>query len=851
MFPESVTKVAAQGQAISWAEPFSGRRKRHHGSNCTMCPKRSESRGDAPIDKPKIYNAVSDDKRTMLIVVDVPDWTQSVYKLVKLVRTQGFGGVVVVDRAVKCGGGKVEDVKDNVISACQPHLAFTYQVAKPDMVLLCGSRSTKAFLGHTVMVLKNPGSWQVLIEDGKKVPVVCIPSTVDIALNYIYRREAKAAARFLNHETWRELEHDWKGTVKVIEDEADLPAFQQWVDDCSWLAFDVETTGKLFTKEFNIITISFARANSKVAWVVHPIAMSIPAVHECVKDVLTNPLIGKVGQNVKYDIHSCSQYYGERPEGIIGDTRLMYKLINAEGAADLESIAATIGIGAHKKEADDEIKKAAKQLRAKAKEAAGRTLKRHEFDAMSFAYGQIDYEILLRYCALDTFVTAKIFAHYEKVIDQHEFLGETFSRTVHPASRAFCDIERTGMVVDLSNVDVAKQYIKGEMDKVEARIRAHDIDPDKPATIRAFFDREGLKSPWVTEKTGLAATDAKALKKMRSQHTIISELLEWRKLSKLLSSYLESLPFYVRDDGRVHPSILLDGARSGRLSCTDPAMQTIPSHGGQEAKLVKNCFVVPKGYTLLQLDFKTLEVYVTAAWAEDKKMIDALLSGADFHTNTAALIGPYAWGMSSEEVLEEIKRDLAGPEGKSAKRNMAKRTTFGVLYGMGPESLAEEVNASVDMAKSMIKGFFRGYEDTARKMAWAQDFVKKNGYIEIPWDGAPSRIRPLPYVGYPDSKRQGGALRASTNSPIQGWAADFCTMSAVKLSHVLLHDFNNRARIVMTVHDSILIEAEDSIAKEVARTAAEIMTSWPCGPLKLQVDVEAGKAWGSLEKLKL
>lgn len=1342
LFPPQVTSVHAQTlMPQDWSKPYTPpapsttakRRllrttapripKRHYGSDCTMCDRHlGREMAGGEVLKPKVFQATGDDRRSLLLVLDTPDFTKSVYGLVKLIRACGFTGVIVADLAVRCGGGNIDEIKPAHATACAPHLAFTYRTLMPDIVVLSGSKSTTAFLGHTITVLSNPRSWQVIYEgeDRRAVPVMCIPSAYDISKNYIYKAEAKSSLRFVTTSAWRHEEVALEGVVKVIEADPDdeevqgLDAFLEWARAGDWVAFDTETVGKLFARDFKVVTIAFARHDSKVVWAFHPQALQDERVRAAIRKVLKSRLIGKVGQNTKYDVHACEQEFGTRPSPVIGDTRLMYKLVNAEGAADLEAIAATVGLGAHKKEAEHAVKEAAKKLRASDERERGRKAKRHEFDAMSYAYGEIDLRVLLTYCALDTFVTAVIYERLMAVMKrEHKFIWSTWTTHMLPAFNAFCTIERNGLKVDLNNVRLATDFVGGKAKEIEAQIRAAGIDPEKTASIRSYFEKHGLQSPWMTEKSGLAATDAKALKKMRviySEHTVISDLLAWRAANKLASSYLVSLPNFIRADGRVHASFYLDGARTGRLSCvsggalftthrgkvradelvkltgsgepvyvpthtgqwsrlmsawstgvrrtaivrtdcgqeircttdhllrsdigwvqagnargalvqvgepeplgkvwreevpiqrvvshvaarvggvlggeqapdtaaravgvgylrggllvaprhcgtgrhaqgvvrlygalarerlrggathppslaaltaqyrehqggrpssshpgghaaavgglraervadapaygvrgachreqlqsgwsevargeggdaqrrrhdlrgcqdagghlpwpgahsgrgqreaapraeeavpvlaageldqleaaagheivrqevrglqagvllrsevrsgerggsgaagqeggpraagedhgpdhygvphsglrggwragggdrrvgapgcvadeaerrgpvrflpthgsegaarvgsqgqdrtgarraqgaghyftrvssvsdgpteevfdfsvahnrsalvdgiyvhncTDPALHQTPSHGGPDAKMVKNCFVSERGNVLVAADYKTLEVYVNAAWSNDRNMIEALESGVDFHTNTAALIGPYAWGMSPDEVRAEIAEQLSKPDGSAPKRSMAKRTTFGVLYGMGPDSLAEDINTSRLMAASMINGFFSAFPDTSERMRRAKAFVKQHGYIEVPrFDGvSPRRIRPLPYVGYADSFRHGKALRAATNTPIQGMASDVCTAAVVDLDLIFASDFGGEPKVLGSIHDSILVECPESMAMEVAKTMREVMTSIRVGPLKLAVDVEYGTAWGSLKKVK-
>lgn len=784
------------------------------------------------------------DHRVLLMVVDTTSYTESVKTCVKIIRQEGFGGQIVIDLAVKCGGGRIDQVKSEHVEKCRPHMAFTYRAASPTHILLCGTRSTLSVLGSTLMVQKNRGCWQIIEEGEKRIPVVSTVSTVDAVGNYIFRRNFKEEVRTLLHTDWGSVPR-WRGTVQLVETEKDVEDFKKWFlgRSGSWVAFDTETSGQLFNKDFKVICVAFAHPYSDQTWAFGPAQMQDREMVAVIDWALTERSVGKVGQNVKYDMHAWKQFAGSEVFPIEGCSRLLYKLNNAEGDADLEAIGATVGIGQHKTEASEALSAALKQIRAEVSERLGYKPKKYEFNPHQLAYDRIDVEILVRYCALDTFTTAVAYDYWwKKTVGT--FKENTWTRLVRPANRAFWRMEENGLMVDLGTADLVSHALNKEIEVVEARIRALDIDPDSPASIRSFFEKEKIVSPYLSEKTMLPSTSSKALVKMRSQHTVISDLIEYRRLSKLATSYLASLPFHVRDDKRVHPSILLDGARTGRLSMTDPAMQTLP----RDNKEFRNIFIAPPGRSLIAADYKTLEVYVAAIWSQDRLMIETLLSGADFHTETAKRIAPYAWKMTPEECEAEILAEIEAT-GKSPKRNMTKRTTFGILYGMGPDSLADQVSCSKKMATDLINGVFGAYKDLRAKMDEQLKFARRAGYAYIPWGSpdSPARIRPLPMIGSPDAKRRINAENASINSVIQGWAADFCTASVVELTNIFEHDFGGRAQVALSIHDAIVVECDDAVVQNVVDTMREVMTSWPSDPLKLSVEFEVGKSLGSMK----
>jgi DNA polymerase-1 len=321
-------------------------------------------------------------------------------------------------------------------------------------------------------------------------------------------------------------------------------------------------------------------------------------------------------------------------------------------------------------------------------------------------------------------------------------------------------------------------------------------------------------------------------------------ILDHRRLAKLMQAYVMTLPSHIRQDRRVHPSILLDGARSGRLSMHDPSMHQIPSRGGEAATLVKSCFVAEDGYTLVQGDYKTLEIYIAALLSKDETMLNTLYSGLDYHLETTKRISQRAWGLTPEQIAAEFE---AGDE---EHRNVGKKLNFSVLYGQGPRAVAEEVGCSEEVAKVLLDSLFAAYPQLKQWILECKAEARGTGYTYTYWDGQVARRRPVLDAGFKDSDRRGHAERAAFNSRIQGTASDFCLMSVVVLNQFFAAN-KWPARVVLTVHDSIIVECRQDIVKEVAAKMNEVMSGWPSGDLRLKIDFKYGPVWGDVQKLKL
>ena len=286
-------------------------------------------------------------------------------------------------------------------------------------------------------------------------------------------------------------------------------------------------------------------------------------------------------------------------------------------------------------------------------------------------------------------------------------------------------------------------------------------------------------------------------------------------------------------------------------NCSSPNLHNQPSRGGDDAKMIKDCFIAQPGYALLQFDFSTLEIRIAAALSGDPVMIQTIKDNPDFHLATAMAIAPTVWGISAEQVLAEF---LAGDK---TKRSIAKTINFGTLYGQSPYALAAQIEAitgkpfSADDAQKAQDAILGRYRVLREWISDQKRRASKTGEAWTFWDGAPARRRPLYDIGYNSPKRSGTHMRSSFNTPIQGTGSDFCLMSLIAAEEYCRTHYGRDCFPVMTVHDSILFEVKKDplLLDDVVYQIYRIMTGWYAWGVPLLVDVEGGPSWGSLKKL--
>lgn len=396
-----------------------------------------------------------------------------------------------------------------------------------------------------------------------------------------------------------------------------------------------------------------------------------------------------------------------------------------------------------------------------------------------------------------------------------------------PVIPVLARMEYEGILLDTKFLAKFAVEIDDAISDLEQQIYGHadqEFNIASPGQLaEILFDKLDLPKQGIKKgKTGYS-TAASELDKLRGQHPIIDLITQYREVTKLKNTYVDTLPKQVDEQSRLHTTFSLTVAQSGRLSSNDPNLQNIPTRTDL-GRRVREAFVAGKGNKFVSADYSQFELRLAAVLAEDKELIDMFNNGADIHTTTAAQV----YGRELEDVTKQMRRQ-------------AKVVNFGILYGMSPHGLAIAANMTFDQAKHFIDRYKElrkplfDYTDTIR------EFAQKEGYVETLF----GRRRPMPDIKSSNFMVRQAAERAAINMPIQGTEADIMKLAMVEVDKVLAEQHND-CKQLLQIHDSILVECPAEVAERVAKLLKDTMENIYKLPVNLTVDTTIGDNWGQL-----
>lgn len=789
-------------------------------------------------------------------------FTGSGGKLVRGLVARYWKGTAVYDYAVKCWAGNRSEAVLKALPSCAAYVRAVLDEVQPSRIIAIGNAS-HALVGRglNAFELRKPWTW---LHGAWWAPHgVPVFSVLPVARTHNKFIKAWFEEDFV-HALTSDVENPLYGNVNVIESEVESATVCAKLRKAGTVVIDVETSGAMYSSSFAIEAIGVAAADDDgevYVWVNEDI------YSEALRALLCDPTVKKVAHNAKFDTQAIGFGLRMQPRGFVHDTRLMWKLLRADAHADLERLAELVGMGGHKHEMADEKARAVKQVnevfRAEAKNAkrleAGkpgievptltevgvptrlhamiRASLTEEIPSDAWVYAIANQDIIQRYVARDVASTARLYNHLTSQLAPTP-MGAVYTRLVSPASESIAKVERWGIKVDRSRVRIFDHILKLREEKAltELNTYAPGINWDSPKQVgELLYGRLKLKAPYTTD-SGAPSTDAEALATLEDKHPVPKALLEFRKWTKLRRTYAHGMLTHVRDDGRIHPSILLDGAGTGRTSCVAPNLQNIPRPTSEEGKMARDCFVASQGCTLVQFDYKQLELVVAAILSGDDVMADIFRSGTDYHMRTAQLISKLAWGIEPSQV-------------DKTHRTAAKAFNFGLLYGKTNETLARDLGIKVVQAARIREAIFGQFKGLAK---WCRDRLfetRAEGVAWTAWDGKRARVRPL--LGIADSQdgvRQ-NAENSAVNTPVQGTASDYCISSLDACVRWLVEE-RVPAKLILPVHDSLLFDVRNDAVEEVLHVVPRIMCDWPSNGVPLSVDAEMGESWGSLKKVE-
>jgi len=391
-----------------------------------------------------------------------------------------------------------------------------------------------------------------------------------------------------------------------------------------------------------------------------------------------------------------------------------------------------------------------------------------------------------------------------------------------PLCRVLARMEHAGILVDRAALQAFGKTLGSEIQRVEADIYAlagEDFNPASPKQLgEILFDKLMLPAPKKT-KTGYS-TNIDVLERLRDKHPIIPKIMEYRQYAKLKSTYTDGLAKWIGPDGRIHTRFQMTVTATGRLSSMDPNLQNIPIRtalGGELRKM----FVAPAGYVLVDADYSQIELRLLAHISGDETMREAFQNAADIHTVTASQV----FGVSTEDVTPLM-------------RSRAKAVNFGIVYGISDFSLAQDIGVSRADARAYMDSYFAKYHGVRDYMARIKNQARADGFVSTLF----GRRRALPELASKNHNTRAFGERVALNMPIQGTAADIIKLAMLRVSSRLERE-GYEARLVLQVHDELIVEAPLSEAEPVRQLLIQEMAQAASLTVPLTADAKWGETW--------
>lgn len=699
-----------------------------------------------------------------------------------------------------------------------------------DFVITVGSEPTKHFAKVSV------SNFAGILVDSKFLP---IPNPA----MFIFKPEGKPefnknVKRICEFVSGERKDIKVIGDFKGIQDKEEAKAFLQEIIDLptgSFVAIDTETTA-LSPREGHILGISMSYKPK------HGRYISTDCIDEELEEMLQQicDFHNMVFHNRKFDEKWLSYHFNLNFKKNSHDTMVMhYVLDETQGSHGLKILALKhTDYGEYDAELEDFKKNYCAM---------------HNIKEEDFTYDLIPFEIICKYAAIDTAVTLELFHKFWPIVSAHPKLGKLYTDILIPATYFLMEMEEAGIPMSRTRLQHASNYLDYQISEAKKRIydfpEIHKFEKDKgilfnPASVQqlrsVLFDYLGLPPTGKLTDTGAVSTDAEVLEELSALHDLPKALLTVRKLSKIKNTYVEKILPALDADSRIRTNFNLIFTTSGRLSSSGKFnAQQIP----RDDPIIKGCIKADEGYKIISQDLSTAEVYYAAVLSGDKKMQGIFLAGGDFHSSTAKLV------FNLPCAVEDVKRLFP------MERQAAKAVTFGILYGSGAKSVSETVskesgtNFSIEDAQDVINDYFKTFSTLKRWLDAKKKEIQTNGYVYSFF----GRKRRLTNVFSPDKGIAAHEIRSGINALIQSLASDMNLIASMEISNELKAK-NIPAKIIMLVHDSIVIHCKEEYVDEVLEimrrcTQKDRGCSIPNFPIGIDQDVDADYSFGKFDKV--
>lgn len=568
---------------------------------------------------------------------------------------------------------------------------------------------------------------------------------------------------------------------------------------CKVVAIDTETTS-LSAIEAELVGLSLSAKEGEAYWVATP-HESAKDYLEVLKPLLLSKEVRKVGQNIKYDIEVLAKY-GAKIEGSIYDTMIMHYLLDPEGRHSMDSLSRNF-LGYEPIVIETLIGKGRKQL----------------------TMDQVPAQQIADYAAEDADITLSLYNKFLPLLEEKGVV-KLYETIEEPLIAVLSDMELSGVFISRETLDAAATSLSEKLKGIEDEIFAvaeGEINLNSARQLgELLFDKLKLSSKAKKTKTGQYKTDEQTLEALKGVHPIVEQILEYRGTKKLLTTYVEALPQLISPTtGRLHSSFNQASTATGRLSSSNPNLQNIPIRN-ESGREIRRAFVPEKsGSVIIAADYSQIELRVMAHISGDAALREAFWSDEDIHTATASKI----FGVAISEVTRE-------------QRHKAKTANFGIMYGISVFGLAQRLAISRAEAKDLIDGYYALFSGLKDFMDSSISQAKERGYVETIF----GRRRYLNDINSSNSIMRSFAERNAINAPIQGSAADIMKMAMIGV-HSEMVSRGLEARIILQVHDEIVIEAPKGEVEIIKAILQDKMAGAVNLTIPLTIDIGVGESW--------
>ena len=570
----------------------------------------------------------------------------------------------------------------------------------------------------------------------------------------------------------------------------------------SSVCFDTETTS-INPLEAELVGIAFSWETGKGFYIPVPEDRDeAQLIVEELRPFFENKSIEKIGQNLKYDIKVLRKY-DIRVEGPLFDTMLAHYLINPDMRHNMDVLSETY----------------LNYTPISISELIGKKGKNQ------LSMRQVPLDQQTEYAVEDADITYQLSGHFRKELEEANTVS-LFQDIEIPLLKVLADMELEGINLDKNFLGSLSGELESDIKSLESKIykeAGEEFNIASPKQLgEILFEKLKLVDKPKKTRTGQYSTAEDVLSSLAKDHQIIQDVLEYRGLSKLKSTYVDALPEQVdQSTGRVHTDYMQTVAATGRLSSNNPNLQNIPIRT-ERGRQVRKAFI-PKNeeYTLLAADYSQIELRIIAALSEENNMIEAFKNGEDIHASTASKV----FNVPIEDVTRE-------------QRGNAKTVNFGIIYGVSAFGLSNQTNLSRTEAKELIDTYYKTYPKLRNYISEQIDFARENGYVQT----VMGRRRYLKDINAGNAVVRGAAERNAVNAPIQGSAADIIKVAMINI-HDKLTSGSYRTKMLLQVHDELVFDVYKPELEELQSLIKSEMENAYELAVPLVVDLGLGDNW--------